>query len=130
MDYLLQLIELKKEWEKIKISGNEYAKVINENYEKRNKKIEEILKYRDKVINSELMSEDKERYLKEIRENLEYLDSKSNSQNFLNILNCNDFLAGLFVGGILILLLTKGMEWIKNYMVERISENVSKKLQG
>jgi hypothetical protein len=126
MDYLLQLIELKKEWEKIKISGKEYAKVINDDYEKKNKKIEEILKYRDKVINSELTSEDKERYLKEISENLEYLNSKSNFQNYLNLLNNNGFLPGLIVGGILVLLLSKGIEWMENYIVE----NVSRKIQG
>jgi hypothetical protein len=126
MDYLLQLIELKKEWEKIKISGKEYAKVINDDYEKKNKKIEEILKYRDKVINSELTSEDKERYLKEISENLEYLNSKSNFQNYLNLLNNNGFLPGLIVGGILVLLLSNGIEWMENYIVE----NVSRKIQG
>lgn len=69
----LEVIDLINEWNDIKIYGEEHAKVINENHETIKRKREEILAYRDRVINSKLSSEEKEKRLKEIRENLNYL---------------------------------------------------------
>jgi hypothetical protein len=130
MEYLSQLIDLRREWEEIKISGKEYAKVINEDKERRNKKREEILGYREKIIKSRLTAEDKERNLKEIGENLEYLEPNPNScpQNYLKGLIGNELLAGCAIGVVLTILGMKGAERFKNYLTETLSEDISKKL--
>lgn len=117
MSYLEQIISLENEWEDIKLSGEEYARVMNENPERKQKKKKEILSYREKIVNSGLASEEKERRLKEIRENFGYLNS--NGQD-------NEFFKGILFGVLFTVLGIYGIDRLKNYLKEELSENILK----
>jgi len=119
MSYLEEIISLENEWEDIRVSGEEYARIINENPERKEKKKKEILTYREKIVNSTLANEEKERRLKEIRENFSYLNS--NDQD-------GEFFKGILLGVMFTILGMYGIDRLKNYLKEELSESILKGL--
>jgi len=123
MEYLTELINLENEWKKIRISGEEYARTVNENLEVKDRKKNEIITYRNKLMSSNLINEDKERRLKEIKESLNYLEEK-NPTNGLQKSNDNQLLTGILLGGLITILGMYFIDQMKNYLKEGLSEGV------
>lgn len=123
MEYLTELINLENEWNGIKISGEEHAKAVNESSESKERKRNEIVAYRSKLLSSNLIIEGKERRLKEIAENLNYLDQK-NSPKDLQKPDDNQLLTGILLGGLIAVLGMYFMDQVKNYLKDSLSEGV------
>lgn len=111
---------LDEEWERIKICGQEHAYVLMENGDTE-EKIKTILKYREKVLNSQLRERDKEARLKEIRENLSYLNGNKERDAISYV---------LAIGvGLLISFLTHLLDFdFKKYVKERVEDKEIKNL--
>src|SRR3990170_6381977 len=99
MEYLAELINLENEWRGIKISGGEYAKAIIVTPESKERKRSEIISFRDRLMKSNLIGEEKERRLREIRENLSYLE-ESTSESALKRSDDSQLLTGILIGGL------------------------------
>lgn len=121
MEYLTELITLEDEWKNIRISGEEYARAINENPEMRERKKNEILAYRSKLLNSNLINEEKERRLKEIRKSLSYLEGNSNNPKKSSD---NQLFLGIFLGGLITIFGMHFIDQLKNYLTENLSEGI------
>jgi len=128
MEYLTELIALENEWKDIKISGEEYAKTINENPEMRERKKNEILAYQNKLLSSNLITEEKERRLKEIRENLGYLENNSN--NPVKKSDDSQLLLGVLLGGLVTVFGMYFIDQLKNYLTKNLSEGILNGLYG
>ena len=123
MEYLTELINLENEWKKIRMSGEEYAKAINGDFDAKNRKKSEIVAYRSRLMSSNLINEEKERMLREVKENLNYLEEKNPVSN-LQKSNDNQLLTGIILGGLITILGMYFIDQMKNHLKEGISESV------
>ena len=129
MEYLTELLNLENEWKNIRISGEEYASALNTNHELRNRKKEEILAYRGRIMNSNLIGEEKESKLKEIKDNLNYLDEKNPIHVSANGPDSkesqdNQLLTGFLIGGLIAIFGMYVVDKVKNYLTEGLSDSI------
>lgn len=127
MQYLNELVSLENEWQDIKISGEEYTKATKENPEMRENKRKQISIYREKLLNSNLSGEEKERKLKEMRESLEYLEER-NPVAVAQVSDDRQLLTGILLGGLITIFGMYLMDEFKTYLKENLSESIMKGL--
>ena len=107
--------QLKDEWERTKVCGEEHASYLRENPEKMTEKIKQLNDYREKLIASTLSLEDKEDRLKDTQKSLNYL--KPNYDNLL----IGILIGGVAIGGVICI-----WNWVKDYAIEKVVDKLRK----
>jgi hypothetical protein len=123
MGYLEELIDLDREWRELKISGEEYAKALKDVPAEMERKRNDLLSYRKKMMDSNLTCEEKEKRLKEIRDNLGYLEDRTNLSHEQD--GDSKMLTGILIGGLIAFIGMYLLDRMGNYLKESLSEGVS-----